>query len=273
VVAYFVVRVLHVALYLWGVRDDPVQRLAVVRLSPWFLVAPVIALGGGFVEDPWRTALWTVSIAVDVVGTLFAAGFRVSAAHFAERYGLIVIIALGESIVAIGVAAVGLERDALFAVAVGVSFAGAAAAWWAYFDASQIGVERVLRAAREDERGHLARDIFTFFHYPIVLGIILLAVASKKTLAAPDEPLADGGRAALALGMSLFLFGFVLTRYRAIRRIAWERLGAALVVVAAVLALDGADALVLLALTVAALVAALAVEAFRFRAVRAELKR
>jgi hypothetical protein len=73
--------------------------------------------------------------------------------------------------------------------------------------------------------------------------------------------------------MSLFLFGFVLTRYRAIRRIAWERLGAALVVVAAVLALDGADALVLLALTVAALVAALAVEAFRFRAVRAELKR
>jgi low temperature requirement protein LtrA len=273
VIAYFVVRVLHVALYLWGVRDDPVQRLAVARLSPWFLVAPVIALGGGFVDDPWRTALWTVSIAVDVVGTLVAQGFRISAAHFAERYALIVIIALGESIVAIGVAAVGLERDALFAVAVGVSFAGAAAAWWAYFDSSQIGVERGLRQAREDERGHLARDIFTFFHYPIVLGIILLAVASKKTLAAPGEPLADGGRAALALGMSLFLLGFVLTRYRVIRRIAWERLGAALVVVAAVLALDGADALVLLALTVAALVAALAVEAFRLRAVRAELKR
>jgi low temperature requirement protein LtrA len=272
-VAYFAVRVLHVALYLWGVRDDPVQRLAVARLSPWFLIAPVIALGGGFADDPWRTALWTVSIAVDVLGTLVAAGFRVSAAHFAERYALIVIIALGESIVAIGVAAVGLERDLLFTVAVGVSFAGAAAAWWAYFDASQVAAERVLHETSEEERGHLARDIFTFFHYPIVLGIILLAVAAKKTLAAPDEPLSDAGRAALALGMSLFLLGFVLARYRVVRRIAWERLGAALVVVGAVLGLDEADALLLLALTVTALVAALAIEAFRLRALSAELKR
>jgi low temperature requirement protein LtrA len=272
-VAYFAVRVLHVALYLWGVRDDPVQRLAVARLSPWFLVAPVIALGGGFADDPWRTALWTVSIAIDVAGTLFATGFRVSATHFAERYALIVIIALGESIVAIGVAAVGLERDLLFAVAVGVSFAGAAVAWWAYFDTPQVGIERVLHATSEEQRGHLARDLFTFFHYPIVLGIILLAVAAKKTLAAPDESLSDAGRAALALGISVFLLGFVLVRYRAVRRIAWERLGAALFVVAAVLVLDEADALLLLALTVAALVAALAVEAFRLRAVRADLKR
>jgi low temperature requirement protein LtrA len=272
-VAYFAVRVLHVALYLWGVRDDPVQRVAVARLSPWFLIAPVIALGGGFADDPWRTVLWTISIAIDVIGTLVARGFRVSAAHFAERYALIVIIALGESIVAIGVAAVGLERDLLFAAAVGVSFAGAAAAWWAYFDTPQLGIERVMHATGEERRGRLARDLFTFFHYPIVLGIILLAVAAKKTLAAPDEPLSDAGRAALALGFSVFLLGFVLVRYRAVRRVAWERLGAALVVVAAVLVLDGADALLLLALTVAVLVAALAVEAVRLRAVRADLKR
>jgi low temperature requirement protein LtrA len=269
---YFAVRVLHVGLYLWGVRADPVYRAAVLRLAPWFLVAPVVALAGGFVDDPWRTTLWSVSLAIDVVGTLFASGFRVSPAHFAERYALIVIIALGESIVAIGVAALELERDGLFALAVAVSFAGAAAAWWAYFDVSQIGAERALHRVREDARSHLARDVYTFFHYPIVLGIILLAVAAKKTLAAPDEPLADAGRAALALGISLFLLGFVLTRLRVIRRVAWERIGAALVVVAAVLVLDDADALVLLALTVAALVAALAVEALRFKTVRAVLK-
>jgi low temperature requirement protein LtrA len=272
-IAYFVVRVLHVALYLWGVRHDPVQRLAVVRLSPWFLVAPVIALAGGLLDDPWRTALWTVSIAVDVVGTLFAAGFRVSAAHFAERYALIVIIALGESIVAIGLAAIGLERDTLFAIAVAVSFAGAAAAWWAYFDAWQVAAERVLHTVRDDERAHLARDLYTFFHYPIVLGILLLAVAAKKTLTAPDEPLPDGGRAALAFGMSLFLLGFVLARWRVIKVLAWERVGAALVVVAAALLLDEVDALVLLTLAVVALVAALTVEAFRLRSVRADLKR
>ena len=269
--AYFAVRVLHVALYVWGVRNDPVQRIAVLGLAPWFLVAPTVALAGGFADDPWRTSLWTISIAIDVVGTLFAAGFRVSPAHFVERYGLIVIIALGESIVAIGVAALELERDGVFALAVAVSFAGAAAAWWAYFDSTQRAVERALHAASQEKRGHLARDVFTFFHYPIVFGIILLAVAAKKTLGGPGEPLSDAGRAALALGISLFLLGFVLTRYRVIRRIAWERVGAALVVVVAVLVLDGAEALLLLALTVAALVAALALEALRLRSVRARL--
>ncbi len=272
--AYFAVRVLHIALYVWGVRADPIQRAAVRRLAPWFLVAPAIALVGGFVEDPWRTSLWTVSLALDVVGTLFAgrAGFRVAASHFAERYALIVIIALGESIVAIGLAALELERDAVFALAVAVAFAGAAAAWWAYFDFTQVAVERALHAAPEDKRGRLARDVYTFFHYPIVLGIVLVAVAAKKTLGAPTEPLTDGGRATLALGVSLFLLGFVLFRYRVIRRIAWERVGAALAVVAAVLVLDEADALLLLAIAVAALVAALAVEAFRLREVRSVVK-
>jgi len=269
-VGYFVVRVLQIALYLWGVRNDPVQRLAVARLAPWFLVAPSVALAGGFVDDPARTTLWTASLAIDVVGTLIAArsGFRVSPSHFAERYALIVIIALGESIVAIGLAAVELERDGVFALAVGVSFAGAAAAWWAYFDISQLAAERRLRDAPEEVRGPLARDVYTFFHYPLVLGIIFLAVAAKKTVGAPTEPLSDGGRAALALGLTLFLLGFVLSRYRVIRRIAWERIGAAAAVVAIVLLLDDADALLLLALAVVALVTALAIERFRLSRLR-----
>jgi low temperature requirement protein LtrA len=271
-VAYFLLRVIHVVLYVWGVRQNLAQRTAVMRLAPWFLVAPTVALAGGLVDDPWRTSLWTASLAIDVLGTLFARGFHVSAAHFAERYALIVIIALGESIVAIGVGALALERDALFALAVAVSFSGAAAAWWAYFDISQVAAARVLRTASEETRGRLARDMYTFFHYPHVLGIIFLAVAAKKTLDAPGEPLSDGGRAALALGISLFLLGFALSRYRIIRRIAWERIGAALAVVVAVLLLEDADALALLALTVLALVGALAAEAFRLRGVRARLR-
>jgi low temperature requirement protein LtrA len=272
-IAYFAVRVLQIALYLWGVRDDPVQRGAVLRLAPWFSVAPTVALVGGFADDPWRTALWTASIAIDVVGTLFAArsGLRISPSHFAERYALIVIIALGESIVAIGLAAVGLERDAVFALAIGISLAGAAAAWWAYFGFTQIRAERALHAASEETRGPLARDVYTFFHYPIVLGIVFLAVASKKTLAAPTEALSEGGRAALGLGMALFLLGFVLMRYRVIRRIAWERIAAAVVVVAAAAVLADADALVLLALAVVALVAALVAESIRFREARSQL--
>ena len=273
-IAYFVVRVLQIGLYVWGMRDDPLQRGGVIQLAPWFLVAPTVVLVGGFVDDPWRTALWTASLAIDVVGTLVAArgGFRVKASHFAERHALIVIIALGESIVAVGLAAVELERDALFALAVSVSLAGAAAAWWAYFDFTQLAAERALQSAHEAVRGPLARDLYTFFHYPAVLGIVFLAVAAKKTLGGPGEPLADGGRAALALGMSLFLLSFVLARFRVRRRIAWERVGAAVLVVASVVLFEDADALFLLTLSVLALSGALAVETIRLREFRSTLR-
>jgi low temperature requirement protein LtrA len=269
-IAYFVVRVLQIALYVWGVRHDAAQRTGVVRLAPWFLVAPSVALAGGFVDDPWRPTLWAASLAIDVLGTLRTrpGTFRIVVSHFAERHALIVIIALGESIVAIGLAAAELERDAVFALAVAVSFAAAAAVWWAYFDFTQIAVERALRRAGEEARAGLARDVYTFLHYPIVLGIVFLAVAAKKTLGAPDEPLSDAGRAALALGFAVFLLGFVLIRLRVIRLVAWERMGAALVVVAAVVVLDDVDALVLLAVSVLALVVALAVETLRHRGLR-----
>jgi low temperature requirement protein LtrA len=275
-VSYFAVRVLQVALYLWGVRGSPMQLAAVARLAPWFLIAPAIALVGGFVDDPARTTLWIVSLAIDVVGTLFAgrsaAGFMVSASHFAERFALIVIIALGESIVAVGLAAESLTEDAVYALAVSVALAVAAAAWWAYFDLVQIAAERALTRAGETTRGPLARDAYTFLHYPIVLGIVFLAVAAKKTLAAPSEPLSDGGRAALALGMALFLLGFVLIRLRVIRRVAWERIAAAVAVVVLVVVLDDADAIVLLTLSVVALMAGLAVEAVRLREARAQFR-
>jgi low temperature requirement protein LtrA len=276
-IAYFVVRVLHIALYLWGVRHDPRQFAALVRLAPWFLVAPSVALIGAFTEDPVRTTLWVASLVIDVVGTLFAArsasGWQIAASHFAERFGLVIIIALGESIVAIGLAADSLAENTEFAVAVAVSFAGAAVAWWAYFDFVQLAAERALHRAHEDVRGPLARDVYTYFHYPIVLGIIFLAVASKKTLAAPSEPLSDGGRAALGLGMGLFVLGFVLIRLRVIRRLAWERTAGAVLVILVVLVFEDADALLLLTLSVAALAASLAVEGVRLREARRQFRR
>ena len=276
VAAYFVVRLLQVALYLWGVRHDPVQLAAVARLTPWFLVAPSIAVIGGLVDDPARTALWVASLAIDGIGALFAnrsaSGFFVKPAHFAERHGLIVIIALGESIVAIGLGAEGLTENRVYALAVAVSFAGAAAAWWAYFDFVQIAAEHGLERADADHRGPLARDVYTFFHYPIVLGIIFLAVAAKKTLEAPSEPLSPGGRAALGFGLALFLLGFVLIRLRVVAAIAWERIGGAATVLVLVLLLRSVDALVLLTLAIGVLVAAIAVETFRLREARARFR-
>jgi low temperature requirement protein LtrA len=273
-VAYFVVRVLNSALYSWGVRDDPGTLRATFRLAPWFLGAAVVALVGGFVDADYRAWVWLASLVIDVVGTLTVARaeWHVSPSHFAERFALIVIIALGESIVAIGVGTAGLTRDATYAVSVVVAFAGVAALWWAYFDFTAIAAERALRRASPRARALLARDVFTYFHYPVVLGIILYAVAAKKTLEHPLDPLPAAGRWALGLGFAFFLCGFALMRFRVVRRVAWERLAAAAAALIVAVLLDGADAIVTLAVVIVILVFSVALETARLRELRAELR-
>jgi low temperature requirement protein LtrA len=273
-VAYFVVRILNSALYAWGVRGVPGQLAAVLRLSPWFLFAALVALIGGFVDPDYRAWVWLASLVIDVVGTLTVARaeWRVSASHFAERFALIVIIALGESIVAIGIGTSSLDRDATYALTVVVAFAGVAALWWAYFDFTAMAAERSLRRASAAARNTLARDVFTYFHYPVVLGIIFYAVAAKKTLEHPLDPLSDAGRWALGLGIAIFLGGFALMRFRVIRRIAWERVAAAAVVVVLAVALDGTDAIVTLGIVIAVLVLSIVVETARLRDLRAAVR-
>jgi low temperature requirement protein LtrA len=118
----------------------------------------------------------------------------------------------------------------------------------------------------------LARDVFTFCHYPIVAGIILFAVAAKKTVAHPDEALSGAGRFALGAGIALYLLGFVLARYRSIRRIAWERVGAGAAAALGAFLLADMAAAALMALVVAVLALALAVESARLREVRASVR-
>ncbi len=273
-VAYFVVRVLNSTLYSWGVRNEPETLRATLRLAPWFLIAAAVALAGGFVDADYRAWVWLASLVIDVVGTLTVAraDWHVSPSHFAERFALIVIIALGESIVAIGVGTAGLDRDATYAVSVVIAFAGVAALWWAYFDFTAVAAERSLKRASGPARGVLARDVFTYFHYPLVLGIILYAVAAKKTLEHPLDPLSKPGRWALGLGIAFFLCGFALMRFRVVRRVAWERLAAAALVLVVAVLLDGADAIVTLGVVIVILAFSIALETARLREFRAELR-
>ena len=273
-VAYFAVRVLQPALYLWGVRDEPETFGVLLRLTPWFVIAAFVALVGGFVDPDYRAWVWVASLVIDVIGTLTAArgDWHVSPSHFAERFALIVIIALGESIVAIGVGTSHLSRDATYAISVVVAFAGVAALWWAYFDFTAVAAERSLRRASGRDRSALARDVFTYFHYPLVLGVILYAVAAKKTLEHPRDPLSNAGRWALGLGIALFLVGFALMRFRVIRRVAWERLAAAAAILVIAVLLDGADAIVTLGVVIVILVFSIALETVRLREVRATFR-
>ena len=153
-----------------------------------------------------------------------------------------------------------------------VAFAGVAVLWWTYFDFTAVAAERALRRASPAARVPLARDVFTFFHYPVVLGIIFYAVAAKKTLEHPLDPLSEAGRWALGLGVAIFLCGFALMRFRVVRRIAWERLAAAGVALVLAVGLDGTDAVVTLGVVIVVLVLSVAIETARLRELRAEVR-
>jgi low temperature requirement protein LtrA len=267
--AYAFIRVLNLALYAWGLKDRPAQLAALLRLAPFFLLAPALVVAGGFVEnESLRTALWVASIVVDLAGVLAAGSendWRVSPAHFAERYALIVIIALGESIVAIGAGTGELPRDAMFALSVTIAFAGVAALWWAYFGFVSGAVERALQKASPSRRGPLARDVFTIFHYPVVLGIVFFAVAAKKVLAHPEDALSRPGRAALGLSVAFFLGGFLLARFRIVRTIGWERAAAAGLTLVAVVLLRSIPAVALLATVTAIVVVGIVAERLHYK--------
>jgi low temperature requirement protein LtrA len=151
-------------------------------------------------------------------------GFRIHAGHFAERHGLVVIIALGESIVAAGVGVSGLSLGTGVITAVVVGIALAAALWWAYFDLVMLVAERRLSAAQGEERARLARDSYSYLHLPMVAGIIFVALGVKQTLSHVGDPLGTISAVALCGGVALYLLGHNAFRLREVGSISVPRL-------------------------------------------------
>ena len=170
----------------------------------------------GFLDGFAQGALWTVALAI-VYGLAYVrgvSGFRIHPAHLAERHGLIVIIALGESIVAVGVGVSALALGAGVIVAVVLGIALAAALWWAYFDLVMLTAERRLTEARGEERARLALDSYSYLHLPMVAGIIFSAFGIEQTLAHVGEPLGTIPAVALCGGVALYLLGHNAFRLR-----------------------------------------------------------
>lgn len=159
-------------------------------------------------------------------------GWRVSPAHFAERHGLIVIIALGESIVAIGVGAAGLPLGTGVVVAAVLGMAVVAALWWAYFDVFAIYAQRHLSEARGVARARLARDYYSYLHLPMIAGIVLFALGLKKTLEHVGDPLATVPAVALCGGLALYFLTHVAFRLRLVRSVGRGRPVTAIVLLA-----------------------------------------
>ena len=215
-IAYGVVRYSQIGLFMLASRDEPDLRHSVVGLAVSTGIGVGLLVAASFLDGEAQGALWALALALDMGGPLFinSAGWKLVPGHFAERHGLILIIALGESIVAIGVG-VGTDLDFGQGVAAVVGIGLAAAMWWLYFDVVALAAGRRLeRAPVGRVQNEMARDSYSYLHFPMVAGIVLVALGMKKTLGEVEDPLKLVPAFALLGGLALYLLAHVSFRYR-----------------------------------------------------------
>jgi low temperature requirement protein LtrA len=228
-VAFLIVNVMHLTLYALGARDDRDLLAAILRIAPFALSGAALIVAAGFVHGTLRPLLWLAALAVGLFGPLFSdlSGWRLQPAHFVERHGLIVIIAIGESLVAIGLGARDTRLGAGVIVAAVLGLVVVTSFWLAYFDFFQIRGQQILADRSGVELTGLARDVYTYLHLPMVAGIVLFAFALKATLAHVDDDLDTVSALGLCGGPSLYLFAYVVLRFRVSRTLGGGRLVAA----------------------------------------------
>jgi low temperature requirement protein LtrA len=224
-----------------------------VRYSMPNIAAAAILVLGSFLDDEIRVAAWLLGMAISIAATI-AAGegdWVVRSGHFAERHGLIVIIALGEVVVAIGIPVVealsdgdGVPSSTILALAAAGTFAGLL--WWSYFDRPSPGLELRAESLEGRELSRYVRDIYTYSHVAIVGGVILSAAALEEITLHPKDPLPQEFRLMLLGGLVCYLGGVVVAVFRAFRAMAWERLAFATVIAAVLGAASSWDAVALL---------------------------
>jgi low temperature requirement protein LtrA len=283
--AYLAVRLLHLAIFWLAARadGDGGLRRQLVRFAPSVFGSTTVLLVASQLDGTAQTLTWVAALAVDYVGTMLggASGWRLrSASHFAERHGLIIIVALGESIVAIGVgvAAVPISWPIVVASVLGLTVA--ATLWWAYFDVVSIMAERMLRRLHGEERARLARDAYSYLHLPMVGGIVLLALGVEQVLEHVadstvhdlSEPLRLLALVALYGGPALFLASNAAFKWRALARWSARRLVAAAVLLAVIPVAVRLPALAALGLLAALMAATIVGEVLRYSDVREQIR-
>ncbi len=271
--AFFVVCLLHATLYAVAGRGDRDLLGAVLRVAPASLGGATLILVAGF-ADGARTWLWLAALVVSYGGALLSgsAGWRLHPSHFAERHGLVVIIALGEAFIAIGIGANGIDIGPGEVVAAILGLLVATSLWLAYFDFFAIRGEQMLRDREGAERAALARDLYTYAHFPMIVGIVLFAFAMKTIVGHVGDELDSPAAFALCGGSALYLLTFTVVRIRIARRLELSR-GRFTAAVALLLVLPIATAvpaLAALALVTAVWLALHAYELIWWREARAE---
>jgi low temperature requirement protein LtrA len=243
-VAYGLVRALHIALFVKVSRDVPEFRRTVLTFACTTTLAVALLIVASFADGSAQVGFWIAALLVDSLGaSVRVDGWRLVPRHFAERHNLVIILALGESIVALGIGAqVELDASVITGAVLGMGLA--AALWWIYFDVVALVTERrLIRAEPGPQRNRLARDSYSYLHFPMVAGIVLSAFGLHEVLVHTHEPLDDVFAFALLGGPAIYLLAHVALRLRNAHTVNPERLGLALVFFALIPAAMRVDAL------------------------------
>jgi low temperature requirement protein LtrA len=268
--AYLVVRLLHLVLYAVAARGQPELLAAVLKLTPTAVAGPLLILAAAFLGPGLREAVWAGALILDFAGPALqgSSGWQLSPGHFSERHGLILIVALGESVVALGAGSGHLDLNARTLIAATLGIAVVTTIWWTYFDVVAIVAARRLAEAKGAAQAAQARDSYSYLHLPMVAGVILFALGVKKALPHAHDSLDWVPAAALCGGVSLYLVAHVLFRLRNVGTLNRQRLGAAVVLAAMTALASSVSALVLLALVSLTMTSLVVYEAVRFREAR-----
>jgi low temperature requirement protein LtrA len=273
--AYGAVRFAQIGVFVLASQDDPGFRRSTTGLGIGTLIGVSLLVAGSFLDGWGQAALWSLALVLDIGEPYVfgAEGWKLEPAHFAERHALIILIALGESIVAIGAGAeVSLSAGIAAAAAGGIALT--AALWWIYFDVVAIVAgRRLVEAQRGRVQNEMARDSYSYLHFLMVAGIVLVALGLKKTLADVGDPLETVPAFALLGGTAIYFLGHVLFRYRQIHTVNRQRFLIALALLAAVPVATQVAALAVLAVVAALLWAMIAFETRSYGEGRVRLRR
>jgi low temperature requirement protein LtrA len=275
VVTYIAVRVAHLVLYALAGRGDRELLKAILRLAYGTCASAALLVLGAAIGGNAQIAIWAAALVIDALGAYIGGGrgWRLAAGHFAERHGLIILIALGESIVALGAGTVGQPLDAGIVAADLLGLTIACALWWAYFDVVALAAERRLRRAEGIEQLSIARDSYSYLHMPMIAGIVFFAVGVKKTTAHVGDPLETVPAVALCGGVALYLLAHVAFRLRNMRTLSVRRLVVSGALIALIPAAVSLPALATLAIVAAIASGLIAYEAIRYADARERLRR
>jgi low temperature requirement protein LtrA len=278
VVAYVVVRVTHLTLYYLAASGDSPLRRQVLSTSLAMAVGWAFLVWGALSDGSLQTWLWLVGLLLDLLLTYLTSrggNWRIhSAGHWAERFGLVVILALGESIVAIGVGASRLPVSTTIIAGSALAILLAIALWWLYFDTTALAAEEVLADLRGAKRVDLAIDGYTYMHFILIAGIVLGALGVENVIAHVDErdPIGWFGASTLFGGVATYLVGVAVFALRALGRVKWFRIGGAALLVVVIPLVTRLTPLGALAVLVAACAGLISVETRRYWTHRREVR-